>query len=454
MRIDFPIGSNSIDKKAGSLQIQLNLAGEEEILASIEKLNANKLTAHDISTERNLEIMDKCARLWLDREYSKPHIEILAKITNQSEELVRYEIEGTMQMLLKDNMSLTIKEELGDLNLLDSWVDTSYGHVHRQPRGTLFHNISGNAFVVIPISISMGLISKNCNFIKVSGDEPYFAYAFYKSLCEIDESIRDRLVICYFDSSNSQIYETIVKNSDSVIHWGGEYSGKVMSELCAKYGTHLIMHGAKISFEVIDKDVELDDVGDKIAGDITLWEQKACLSPRIVFVNRKLEVEKLANNIAKSLEKLSVIFPKMYMNEWNSIKAIQDRQYCLLKYSENKEEKVISSQNADYTVVLTDRMPEKRDIDRCFYRFIFVCCYENTDEVVQYVKNNIKDYLQTMGYNGDDISFMEKMTLLGVNIITRPGDMSRHFPGTSHDGFHNLQEMTYVVSEQLRLINY
>lgn len=453
MNINFPIGSQFIEKKAGGLKLKLNMAREEEVLAAITRLNKNKLSAHEISTEHNLEVLDRCARLWLNREYSKVHVEVLAKITNQSEELVRYEIEGSMQMLLKENMEITINEELGNKQVLDEWVTTSYGHVHRQPRGTLFHNISGNAFVVIPVSISMGLVSKNCNFIKVSGDEPYFAYAFYKSLCEIDDKIPDRLAICYFDSSNSQIYESIIKNSDSVIHWGGEYSGRVMAELCAKYGTHLIMHGAKISFEVIDKEENFQDLGSKIAADITLWEQKACLSPRIVFVNRELEVEKLSSSIASALGKLSKIFPKMYMNEWNSIKTIQDRQYCLLKYSGSDEEKIISSQNADYTVVFTEKMPEKRDIDRCFYRFIFVCSYREKEEVIEYVRSNIKSYLQTMGYNGEDKNFIEKMTLLGVNIVTKPGDMSRHFPGTSHDGFHNLQEMTYVVSEQLSLAN-
>ncbi|MCX8163281.1 MAG: hypothetical protein N3D10_01870, partial [Candidatus Micrarchaeota archaeon] len=44
---------------------------------------------------------------------------------------------------------------------------TYYGMVHRQPRGLVFHNVSGNAFIVIPVSIAMGLISKNVNLVKV-----------------------------------------------------------------------------------------------------------------------------------------------------------------------------------------------------------------------------------------------------------------------------------------------
>ncbi len=94
-------------------------------------------------------------------------------------------------------------------------------------------------------------------------------------------------------------------------------------------------------------------------------------------------------------------------------------------------------------------MPDKNDIDRCFNRFIFVCPYSDSEEVYEYVENNLKKYLQTMGYKGTDEQFIEKMTMLGVSIVTRPGEMPLHYPGTSHDGIHNLKEMTSIVSNQL-----
>lgn len=133
------------------------------------------------------------------------------------------------------------------------------------------------------------------------------------------------------------------------------------------------------------------------------------------------------------------------------MKTIQDRQYCLLKYGVKKKENVelYSSYNADYTVILNESMLDKEDIDRCFNRFIFICPYKDSHEVLEYVANNLKEYLQTMGYSGQDEDFIEAMTLQGVSIVTKPGEMSIHYPGTSHDGLHNLEEMTYVVSRQL-----
>lgn len=450
MRINYSTGSTFAQKELNGLKMELNISNENDVLNEIERLKKNKIKSHKIITEKTIEILDKCARMWLDEEYSKEHINMLAQITNQSVPLITYELNGSMEMLLKENIEKTIKEELGDLDILDTWVKRSYGYAHRQPRGLIFHNISGNALVVILMSIAMGLLSKNCNLVKVSGDEPYFAYAFYKSLCEIDDSIKDRLSIIYFDSSNENIYDAIVKNSDSIIHWGGESSSKKISSICAKYQKHLIMHGQKISFEVLDSLDDSIEIANNVAKDIICWEQKACLSPRIVFINKKNDVNKFAKVLGESLKEIGSSIPKAYSTAWNSIKTIQDRQYCEIKYGmKENDTKIYSSYNADYTVILSKDMPDKEDINRCFYRFIFVCPYDSEDEVYEYVSENLKEYLQTMGYAGDDIGFIEKMTLLGVSIVTKPGYMAIHYPGTSHDGNHNLYDMTLLVSRQI-----
>ncbi len=449
MRIEYSTGSKIINKKVNGFELELVCANKAELIEEISRLNNNKKKAHGISLDKTIDLLDKCAKLWLNDNYMAQHLDIMSKIVNQSPELVKSELMGSFSMLLRENIEKMIKEELCFPEILDSWVKTGYGYVKRQPRGTVFHNISGNAFVVIPVSMSMGLLSKNCNLVKVSGDEPYFAYAFYKSLCEIDASISDRLSVVYFDSSQPDIYETVIKDCNNVIHWGGEESRKSIAEICAKYGVDLISHGAKISFEVIDEMEDIQKTAQNVATDMVMWEQKACLSPRIVFVNKNLDVVEFSQSLAGALNNMASVFPKAYMTSWNSIKTIQDRQYCTLKYGLKNKVEMFSSFNADYTVILNNGMPDKEDMDKCFYRFVFVCPYEDITEVYKYVEFNIKDYLQTMGYSGNNEEFIEDMARLGVSIITSPGEMSMHRPGTSHDGIFNLQELTYAVSRQL-----
>ncbi|WDC85489.1 acyl-CoA reductase [Caloramator sp. mosi_1] len=383
----------------------------------------------------------------MDRNYSKKHVEHIAKITNQSEEMVLFELENAMLGLLKENTKKLIEEELKSEDILDTWVPTYYGFVHRQPRGLVFHNVSGNAFIVIPVSIAMGLISKNVNLVKVSKDEPYFACVFYKSLMEIDESIKDRLSIVYFDSSSSEIYDYIVSNSDCVVHWGGKTSRDYMASLCAKHSVHFIEHGPKVSFEVIDKEPSIDDIKG-IALDMSLWEQKACLSPRIVFLNSEVNKEKFLYFFRNCLEEIIQVLPKGYYDYFSSIKTLQDRQHLFLNNIDNPDFKLICSKNSDFTIVYSNSLPKEREIDMCLGRFIYVCPYYNKKEVIDYINNNLKGYLQTMGYCGDDFEFIEQVTLCGVSIVTRPGEMSLHKNGTSHDGIYNLNELTYVVSYQ------
>lgn len=437
----------SLIKKYGE---SIPVMDEASVAAELRRLRGNVEKAHNIAFGQTAALLDKCARLWLNRDYSRRHIEILSKFTNQSVELVTMEIEGSMKMLLRENIETTVMNELGSTQILDGWVRTNYGKVRREPRGIVFHNISGNAFVVIPVSISMGLLSKNCNLVKVSKDEPYFASALFDSLCEINSSIKDRLSVIYFDSSSSEIYENVVKGSNCVLHWGGAESAKFMGDLCCRHQVKLIAHGPKISFEVVDSlDSAAESVTNNIAADVMVWEQKACLSPRVLFINRKLDVEGFTQKLAAALQMLTEKYPKAYMNPWNSIKTIQDRQYCIERYGLKEGVKVFSSYNADYTVILSAEMPDKEDIDKCFYRFIFVCPYTDSGEVENWVSSNIKPYLQTMGYCGSDDNFLDKMAALGVTAITKPGEMSLHAPGTSHDGISNLTELTYAVSSQL-----
>ncbi|MCX7951310.1 MAG: acyl-CoA reductase [Clostridiales bacterium] len=436
-----------ITRDYNGLVLNFNISDLNDIKDIINNLKNNKQNVHEIPTDSTIDLLDLCAKKWLDREYSREHVDKLAQITNQSKELVLFELEYVMKGLLKENIFKLLDNELEDRYILDKWVDKHYGKVHRQPRGITFHNVSGNAFIVIPISIAMGLLSKNVNIVKVSKDEPYFAHAFFKSLFEIDESIKDRLSVVYFDSTSEDIYDYVVSNSDCVIHWGGKTSRDYMASKCAKYGVHFIEHGPKISFEVVDEGVTFDDIKG-IALDMSLWEQRACLSPRVVFLNSKVDKNEFLENLNTCIKGVTEIFPKEYYDAFSSIKTMQDRQYIVIKNIDKNDFKIYSSKNSDYTIIYSDIPPTNKEIDMCFNRFIFVCPYSSKEEILNYIDENLLGYLQTMGYNGEDFEFIEKVSLKGVSIITKPGFMSMHEPGTSHDGFYNLREMTYAVSYQ------
>jgi hypothetical protein len=429
--------------------VRIPVMTKKDALEKAAQLRKNLSKVRKIPLTDTAALLDKCARLWLNYNFREKPVKVLSEITNQSVELTNLELESTMKMLLRENIEATVTSELGSPSILDEWIPSEHGETKRESRGIVFHNISGNAFVVIPVSIAMGLLSKNCNLVKVSKDEPFFAYSFFKSLCQIDDSVKDRLTVGYFDSSDSEIYETIIKESNCVVHWGGIESEKAISSLCTKYYVKLISHGPKISFEVIDDIPDSEDqVAEKVAYDMTAWEQKACFSPRILFVNKRLNPERFAESLATSLQQLTKKFPKKYSTAWNSIKTIQDRQLCIEKYGLTSGIKSYTSFNADYTILLLNGMPEREDINHCFYRFIFICPYDDFQEVEDWVGTNIRPYLQTMGYAGNNENFINDMAEAGVTTITQPGEMALRKPGISHDGFSNLTELTYAVSRQ------
>ncbi|WP_169306726.1 acyl-CoA reductase [Cohnella pontilimi] len=429
--------------------------GCDDAVAAAERLRPGITAARARPVAYYLNLLDEVGKLWSNPGYRAPIVPMLAASTGHSPELVEYEIDTLSRLLTRDYLASMVEQELGSINILDSWIQAPGLRLRRQSRGLLLHNLAGNALIVAPLSLAYGLITKNVNLVKIPTDEPIFAAAFAQSILSVSPELADELAVLQWSGSDQSVYRALFPLLDGVIHWGGEQSQRSIAHLAAEHDVPLLAHGPKFSFTYLDGPLPCDlaDLAEGIASDLVLWEQKACSSPRFILVRADTgysDAEAIAEALALSLQKATVRWPVTPSDVGRGVRVAAHRHQYELQLGLSGQGKVLASADSQsWTVVLSKILPDHAAINASTDRFVFVCPVASNEEVLAYLSSfgrHQRRLFQVMAYEGNDSDFLDTATQLGVARISRIGEMSCPAPGASHDGGYNLTALTTLHS--------
>ncbi|MFX1294145.1 MAG: acyl-CoA reductase [Promethearchaeota archaeon] len=272
-----------------------SLSSKEVKLAAI-LLKKSLKQSHDRTIRETVDILNQVYNLWINPNYEirKEAEEILSIVTGQSKRLIKFELNEVIKLFEKENLLKFLGSQIDNIDYLDQWIKKGDIFLHAQPKGSILHNLAGNAFVLGPISLLYGIITKNVNLAKIASTEPYFVVRFIQSIYDVDKKFARELAVIYWKGGHKDIYKFLFDEEliDGVIAWGGYKSISNLKKLSAHYGVKFIEHGPKFSFSIITSDFLgntklLEKASKEIAKDIVIWNQYACTSPRIIFVQEK-----------------------------------------------------------------------------------------------------------------------------------------------------------------------
>ncbi|MFW9877233.1 MAG: acyl-CoA reductase [Candidatus Thorarchaeota archaeon] len=278
------------------LEIRFPVFDKKEVLEITNKIALKKRRAHDRNIDDLLDIIDQIGVLWSNPHYDlrKEALEVLPMMTGQSKILCEMEFIGTLNLWNKKIAETQLVREIGGKQYLEDWIPKGNVRIHAQPRGLVFHNLAGNAFNLGIVSLFYGLITKNVNLIKLSHGEPYITVKFCESIADIDKKIAKEIAALYWSGTRGDIFDELFSsgNVNCVLAWGGIESIEEIKKKAYHYGINIIDHGPKLSFSIISEDIfrdlnQMQDTAQKIAIDIAMWNQKACLSPRVIYIVEK-----------------------------------------------------------------------------------------------------------------------------------------------------------------------
>ncbi|GAB4319861.1 MAG: hypothetical protein Kow0069_23520 [Promethearchaeota archaeon] len=295
-----------VKRKDSVLEIEFPVFGKENVLETAHKLALRKRMAHDRPIDELIDIMDQVGHLWGDPNYDlrKEALEVIPVISGQSRQLCEFELDSIVPLWTKPVMEALLSKDLGGKEFLEQWVPMPTGiRLHAQPLGLVYHSLAGNSFNLGMTSLFNGMLTKNVNLVKLAREAPYFTVRLAESIKEVDRKIAKELAVLYWRGQDSEIFDALFNSGDvdAVLAWGGLFSIQEIRRRAYQYGIKVIDYGPKLSFSIISEEALTNpdlmrELARKISMDVAIFNQKACLSPRVVFIKEKPGKSTVASN--------------------------------------------------------------------------------------------------------------------------------------------------------------
>ncbi|MFB6481820.1 acyl-CoA reductase [Streptomyces virginiae] len=320
------------------------------------------------------------------------------------------------------------------------------------PVGMVAHIAPGNAATVAPLSIVEGLLAGNVNVLKTSGDDTLLTQHLMAELAALDPSgaLAARIVVLRFPSSRQEWLRLMCAPADAVAVWGGEAAVEgVAAHVPA--GARLVEWGHRISFAYLTADA-WSDAGtlDALADDVCLYEQEACSSPQVVYLDTEDEDEVFgfAERFAAVLATRPPAATGAPAQEPDPAEAAELTTTELMARLEEHLglTRVFAAPDGSWRVMADTRSPLTASP---LHRSVWVKPLPRKRLIA--TLRPMRRYLQTAGIAGSatDIAELSRTVLAaGVTRVTPVGAMLRSYAGEPHDGVYALQRYSRRVAVQ------
>ena len=412
------------------------------------KKEIEKLRLEDI-----IEVLNRLSKLWLDESYPlrKEALQKLPSMIGFSKEMVKEGIKTMASMMDEHNLKIRLNADLGDMRYLDEWTyDPNFkGYVMAKPKGVAAHVSAGNVFVGGVDSLVQGIITKNVNIMKMSTNDPLFPVLFAKSLKQVDHTgiLHKAMALLHWKGGDEKIEKPIKQQCDAIVVYGGR---DTVFSYRKDLGLHtkLIEYGPKYSFVVVQeselKKRGIKEVAKLIAKDGLMWEQSACSSPHVVYVEKEENARLMMEEIAKAYDEWAENLPqgKVYDDEAVEINKVRELA---------KVEKALG--RSDFRVgkigLSTVVFQKSKEFQiSCHNRTLFVKPIDNVFEVVKYI-DPMGEFVQSVAIVSDDETakaLAGRLGSIGSDRFVEAGMMSQRKHGTPHDGTKGLAELIRWIS--------
>ncbi|MGW6575329.1 acyl-CoA reductase [Streptomyces sp. NPDC054945] len=320
------------------------------------------------------------------------------------------------------------------------------------PVGLVTHVAPGNAVTVAPLSIVEGLLAGNVNVLKTSGDDTLLTQHLMAELAAQDAggALAARIVVLRFPSSRQEWLRMMCAPADAVAVWGGEAAVEgVAAHVPA--GCRLVEWGHRISFAYLTADA-WSDAGtlDALADDVCLYEQQACSSPQVVYLDTEDEDEvfAFAERFAAVLATRPPAAAGAPAGEPDPAEAAELTTTELMARLEEHLglTRVFAAPDGSWRVMADTRSPLTASP---LHRSVWVKPLPRKRLIA--TLRPMRRYLQTAGIAGSatDIAELSRTALAaGVTRVTPVGAMQASYAGEPHDGVYALQRYSRRVAVQ------
>lgn len=403
----------------------------------------------DYPVSKIIDVLDRVGKLWKNPDYigrkkACRYVPDQVGFSRRMVELALDAIGGTME---KTYLERKLRLEVGRKEYLDGWLykPAYHGYLMAQPHGVVLHVSAGNVFIGGIDSLVHGFLTKNVNLLKVSSADPVFPLLFANSLkeCDPDGILSSSYAILSFRSGEAEIEEELKKRCNAIVVWGGKEAVESYRKNLP-IDTKLIEYGPKYSFGVITRKgfdgQEIRTVAKKLALDVVMWEQRACSSPHVIYVEAEEKIKELAEVLAEELENLSKVLPQGKLTFDEKVEITKERELARMRRIKGAGGFIYPRGRTDWTVTYDNT---SRFTFSPLNRFIYLKPFKNWAEMFSSIME-VCSYLQSVGILATPLelkALSRAFVRYGATRITEIGRMHSGKAGSPHEGSFQINQM-------------
>ena len=352
--------------------------------------------------------------------------------------------------LRRSNLDKVLRTNFGsNLAAVDRPVSAEGISLRAVPRGVVCHWVAGNIPTLGFFSWALAALGKNASILRVPEESCDVVRKLFRAVelasIEFEGSkyygsmLLERTCVVHFPSSNQGLNEAMSLAADARVVWGGPEAVRAVTSYSRLEHCEDVVFGPKFSLGVIDRATMQDSVARSkaIAGfarQTVMFEQAACSSPQIIFVEApEMALEDLGDLFADEMAKICKRFPKQTIEQSTSCQILRTRA----TYGLNAETSVRASSDLAYTVLL-ERGAALRDAIQS--RTLYVMAVDDLKEIFSLLSQKIQTIGVAIANANQRLAFGESAALRGVARCVSPELMNIY--ETPWDGLLPVNRLT------------
>jgi len=255
------------------------------------------------TTAEIIKLLSEVAADWLrpDYRYRRIALEEGPAESAFSRPILEKGLDGFFRQFTAENIRALIQQELGDEHRLDRFTlqggfdgaETGRSALAVGPE-FLMHIAAGNLPNPTFMSIALGLLVRSAQLVKCATGTAWLPRLFAHSLYEADPKVAACLEIVEWQGGNHPLETAAFAEADCVTATGSdEMLADVRSRLPAN--VRFLGYGQRVSFAYITREALRDEsiaqLVARAADDVVAWDQNGCLSPHVIYVEERGQVE-------------------------------------------------------------------------------------------------------------------------------------------------------------------
>jgi hypothetical protein len=336
--------------------------------------------------------------------------------------------------LRRGNLWKILRTNFGShLPALNAPLESEGLRLQAMPRGLVCHWVAGNVPTLVMFSWAQAILGKNASILRVPSESRDVvrtlfsaveqARAEYQGSTFEGSLLMRRTAIVHFPSQDAALGEAMSLVADARVIWGGREAVRTISAYPRMDHCEDVIFGPKFSIGVIDRATVENEAAcgatlRAFVRDAVLFEQEACTSPQLLFIEAsRAKLEELGDIAEGEFIKISQRHPKRFIAEGLAGEILRTRAHYALQSGTS----VRVPPDLSYTVLLEEGVGLRDGLQS---RTLFLIAVEDLMGIVPLLSPKI----QTLGVAITDLekrkTFVEGAAVRGVVRSVQPGLMN------------------------------